>query len=58
MIKCDWQLGSMVTVPNDNCYHQHFNPVLLARATCSDGPGDMGLYKKGRGGGGETPTAA
>jgi mannose-6-phosphate isomerase-like protein (cupin superfamily) len=25
MIKCDWKLGSIVVVPNDDTYHQHFN---------------------------------
>jgi len=25
MIKCDWQVGTMVIVPSDGTYHQHFN---------------------------------
>jgi mannose-6-phosphate isomerase-like protein (cupin superfamily) len=25
MVKCDWQVGSIVVVPNDGTYHQHFN---------------------------------
>ena len=25
MIKCDWQIGSIVIVPGDGTYHQHFN---------------------------------
>ena len=25
MIKCDWQVGSLVIVPSDNTFHQHFN---------------------------------
>jgi hypothetical protein len=53
MIKCDWQVGSMVTVPNDNCYHQHFNSGTTRARYLALRPGDMGLYKKGRGGGGE-----
>ena len=52
MIKCDWALGSMVTVPSDNCYHQHFNSGTTRARYLALRPGDMGLYK-GRGGGGE-----
>jgi mannose-6-phosphate isomerase-like protein (cupin superfamily) len=52
MIKCDWQVGSMVTVPSDNCYHQHFNSGTTRARYLALRPGDMGLYK-GRGGGGE-----
>ena len=25
MVKCDWQVGSIVVVPTDGTYHQHFN---------------------------------
>ncbi len=25
MIKCDWQVGSLVIVPSDDTFHQHFN---------------------------------
>ena len=53
MIKCDWQVGSMVTVPSDNCFHQHFNSGTTRARYLALRPGDMGLYKKGRGGGGE-----
>ncbi len=52
MIKCDWHVGSMVTVPSDNCYHQHFNSGKTRARYLALRPGDMGLYK-GRGGGGE-----
>jgi mannose-6-phosphate isomerase-like protein (cupin superfamily) len=52
MIKCDWQVGSMVTVPSDNCYHQHFNSGTTRARYLALRPGDMGLYQ-GRGGGGE-----
>jgi mannose-6-phosphate isomerase-like protein (cupin superfamily) len=52
MIKCDWQLGSMVIVPSDNCYHQHFNSGTNRARYLALRQGDMGLYK-GRGGGGE-----
>lgn len=53
MIKCDWALGSMVTVPSDGCFHQHFNSGTTRARYLALRPGDMGLYKKGRGGGGE-----
>ena len=53
MIKCDWQVGSMVTVLSDNCFHQHFNSGTTRARYLALRPGDMGLYKKGRGGGGE-----
>ena len=43
MIKCDWQLGSMVTVPSDNCYHQHFNSGTTRARYLALRPGDMGL---------------
>ena len=25
MIKCDWKVGTIVIVPSDGTYHQHFN---------------------------------
>lgn len=25
MVKCDWQLGTIVIIPGDGIYHQHFN---------------------------------
>ena len=52
MIKCDWQLGSMVIVPSDNCYHQHFNTGTNRARYLAFRPGDMGLYAP-RGGGNE-----
>ncbi|HEX2230079.1 MAG TPA: cupin domain-containing protein, partial [Candidatus Binatia bacterium] len=52
MIKCDWSLGSMVTVPSDNCYHQHFNSGTTRARYLALRQGDMGLYSP-RGGGGE-----
>ncbi len=42
-IKCDWQVGSMVIVPNDNCYHQHFNSGTTRARYLALRPGDMGL---------------
>ncbi len=51
MIKCDWQLGSMVIVPNDNCFHQHFNSGTTRARYLALRPGDMGLYAPRSGGG-------
>jgi mannose-6-phosphate isomerase-like protein (cupin superfamily) len=51
MIKCDWQLGSMVTVPSDNCYHQHFNSGTTRARYLALRPGDMGLNSPRAGGG-------
>jgi len=51
-IKCDWQLGSMVTVPSDNCIHQHFNSGTTRARYLALRPGDMGVNSP-RGGGGE-----
>ncbi|MFQ5683096.1 MAG: ethanolamine ammonia lyase-activating protein [Candidatus Binatia bacterium] len=52
MIKCDWQLGSMVVVPSDNCFHQHFNSGSNRARYLALRPGDMGLIAP-RGGGSE-----
>ncbi len=52
MVKCDWQVGSMVIVPNDNCYHQHFNSGSTRARYLALRPGDMGLNTP-KGGGGE-----
>jgi hypothetical protein len=52
MIKCDWQIGSMVVVPSDNCYHQHFNSGRTRARYLALRPGDMGLNTP-KGGGGE-----
>ena len=43
MVKCDWQVGSMVVVPSDNCYHQHFNSGSTRARYLALRPGDMGL---------------
>jgi mannose-6-phosphate isomerase-like protein (cupin superfamily) len=52
MVKCDWRLGSMVIVPSDNCFHQHFNTGTNRARYLALRPGDMGL-KSPRGGGDE-----
>lgn len=52
MIKCDWQVGSMVIVPSDNCYHQHFNSGSTRARYLALRSGDMGL-RTPKGGGGE-----
>lgn len=52
MVKCDWQVGSMVVVPSDNCYHQHFNSGSTRARYLALRPGDMGLNTP-KGGGGE-----
>jgi hypothetical protein len=52
MIKCDWQVGSMVVVPSDNCTHQHFNSGTTRARYLAFRPGDLGAYSP-RGGGGE-----
>ena len=51
MIKCDWQIGSMVIVPNDNCFHQHFNSGTTRARYLALRPGDMGLNAPRSGGG-------
>jgi len=50
MVKCDWQFGSMVIVPSDNCLHQHFNTGTNRARYLALRPGDMGLYSPGGGG--------
>jgi len=52
MVKCDWQVGSMVIVPSDNCTHQHFNSGTTRARYLALRPGDMGL-RTPKGGGGE-----
>jgi len=43
MMKCDWQVGSMVIVPSDNCFHQHFNSGSTRARYLALRQGDMGL---------------
>lgn len=51
MIKCDWQVGSMVIVPSDNCYHQHFNSGATRARYLALRSGDMGVNSPRAGGG-------
>ncbi len=51
MIKCDWQEGSMVTVPSDNCYHQHFNTGTNRARYLALRAGDQGMNSPHAGGG-------
>lgn len=52
MVKCNWKAGSMVIVPSDNCYHQHFNTGNTRARYLALRSGDMGL-RTPKGGGGE-----
>ncbi|MDP2644223.1 MAG: cupin domain-containing protein [Desulfobacterales bacterium] len=49
MIKCDWQVGSMVIVPGDDVFHQHFNCGTTRARYLALRSGDMGLMTPGKG---------
>ncbi len=51
MKKLDWQHGSMVVVPSDNCYHQHFNTGTNRARYLALRSGDQGLNAPRAGGG-------
>lgn len=42
--RCDWKKGGMVIVPNDNCYHQHFNTGTTRARYLALRPGTGGFY--------------
>lgn len=42
--RCDWKAGGMVIVPNENCYHQHFNTGNTRARYLALRPGYFGLY--------------
>jgi len=50
MVKCDWHYGSMVIVPSDNCFHQHFNTGTNRARYLALRPGNMGISSPGGGG--------
>jgi mannose-6-phosphate isomerase-like protein (cupin superfamily) len=50
MIKCDWKVGSMVTVPNDGTFHQHFNSGTKRARYLALRSGDGGFNAPGYGG--------
>ena len=50
MVKCDWHVGSMVTVPNDGTYHQHFNSGTKRARYLALRSGNQGMTAPGTGG--------
>ncbi len=55
MIKCDWQKGSMIIVPGDDMFHQHFNIGTTRARYLALKTGDMGLYTPQAGGKADGP---
>ena len=44
MVKCDWKLGSIVVVPNDGTFHQHFNSGTKRARYMALRSGNGGFY--------------
>ena len=48
MVKCDWQVGSIVIVPNDGTFHQHFNSGTKRARYMALRDGDGGFNRPNR----------
>jgi mannose-6-phosphate isomerase-like protein (cupin superfamily) len=48
--QCNWQEGSMIIVPSDECIHQHFNTGTSRARYLAFHPGHMGMWKPRPGG--------
>ena len=44
MVKCDWQVGSIVIIPSDGTFHQHFNSGTKRARYMALRSGNGGFY--------------